>query len=282
VYKRQALYMLDIDFESDKAVEFADESMEFISYHSLLASSQLAKEKGAYSTYKGSKWDRGILPLDTLNLLEEERGMAIGVARTSKMDWKPVRESIAKYGMRNSNTMAIAPTATNSNTNGCYPCIEPIYKNLYVKSNMSGEFTVINKYLVEDLKKLGLWNETMIEDLKRSDGSVQDITSIPPKLRSKYKTVFEIDPTHLVKMVAYRGKWLDQSQSFNIFFNGTSGKALSDLYMHAWHMGVKTTYYLRTMAATSIEKSTIDLTKKVDLSAPQPIVAPLELPVESV
>ncbi len=258
---QDVLYKMDIDFDSDEAVKFADENMEYISYWTIHTSAMLAKEKGAYSTFKGSKWDRGIFPVDTLDLLEKERGMPIGVARTAMMDWRPVREAVKKYGMRNSNTMAVAPTATISNINGCFPCIEPIYKNLYVKSNMSGEFTVVNDYLVQDLKKLGLWNETMLESLKASDGSVQDITSIPPRLRNKYKSVFEVGVNWLVKITAYRGKWIDQAQSFNIFFQGTSGKALSDVYMHAWHLGLKTTYYLRSLGATSIEKSTLDLDK---------------------
>jgi ribonucleoside-diphosphate reductase alpha chain len=256
---QDALYLLDIDFDSDKAVEFADRSMEEISYHAILGSSKLAKERGAYDSYKGSKWDRGIFPVDTLDLLEKERGMPIGVDRRGILDWTPVREHVAKHGMRNSNTMAIAPTATISNISGCYPCIEPIYENLYVKSNMSGEFTVVNKYLVEDLKLLGLWNETMIDELKHSDGSVQMLTTIPPKLRSKYKQVFEVGPEMLVKTAAHRGKWIDQSQSLNIFLQGTSGKRLSNVYTLAWHLGLKTTYYLRTMAATSVEKSTVDL-----------------------
>lgn len=275
---QDALYMLDIDFDSEEAIRFADENMEFISYHAILASSQLAKEKGTYSSYKGSKWDRNIFPVDTLDLLEKERSMPIGVSRASKLDWTPVRESVKKYGMRNSNVMAIAPTATNSNTNGCFPCIEPIYKNLYVKSNMSGEFTVVNKYLIADLKRLGLWNETMLQELKRTDGSVQEITSIPPKLRAKYKTVFEINSSLLVKIAAHRGKWIDQSQSFNIFFQGTSGKLLSDLYLQAWHLGMKTTYYLRTMAASGIEKSTLDLAKQTVA----PVIAPISLPADPV
>jgi ribonucleoside-diphosphate reductase alpha chain len=186
---QDALYLADIDFDSEKAVQFADESMELISYYAISASAQLAKERGAYETFKGSKWDRGIFPIDTLDLLEEERGEPVPVARTSRLDWKTVREAVKKYGVRNSNMMAIAPTATISNISGCFPCIEPIYKNLYVKSNMSGEFTVVNQYLVEDLKKLGLWTETMIEELKRSDGNVQEMTSIPPRLRAKYKDV---------------------------------------------------------------------------------------------
>jgi ribonucleoside-diphosphate reductase alpha chain len=174
------------------------------------------------------------------------------------MDWNPVRALVKKYGMRNSNTMAIAPTASISNINGCYPCIEPIYKNLYVKSNMNGEFTVINPYLVKDLKKLGLWGSEMVQKLKFYDGSVQKITEIPEALRRKYKEVFEIDPMALIRLTAYRGKWIDQSQSFNIFVRGISGKQLSDIYMYAWRMGLKTTYYLRSLAASQVEKSTVD------------------------
>jgi ribonucleoside-diphosphate reductase alpha chain len=259
---QDALFKLDIDFDSEAAVAFADENMELISYHTIKTSAELAKEKGAYETFKGSKWDRGIFPIDTLDLLEKERGSAIGVSRSSKLDWKPVRELVKKYGMRNSNTMAVAPTATISNINGSFPTIEPIYKNLYVKSNMSGEFTVVNEYLVTDLKRLGLWNETMLAELKATDGSVQDISAIPPRLRAKYKTVFELEMGHLVKIAAYRGKWIDQSQSLNIFFNGTSGKALGEVYMHAWHQGLKTTYYLRSLGASSVEKSTVDIAKQ--------------------
>ncbi len=281
---QDALYQIDIDFDSEQAVEFGDASMEMISYYAILTSSQLAKERGAYESYPGSKWERGIFPLDTLDLLEEERGEPIPVSRKTRLDWKVVREQVKKYGMRNSNTMAIAPTATISNISGCYPCIEPIYKNLYVKSNMSGEFTIVNQYLVEDLKKLGLWNATMLEDLKRNDGNVQELTSIPPKLRSKYKDVFDVGSEQLIKIAAYRGKWIDQSQSLNIYFKGTSGKQLADVYLMGWHMGLKTTYYLRTMAASAIEKSTIDINKKAvsgivgGIPAPQPLYAQ---PIES-
>ncbi len=256
---QDALYLADIQFDSDAAVRFADQSMELVSYHAIFNSARLAKERGSYGTYKGSKWERGLLPVDTLALLEAERGMPIGVMRTSSMDWKPVRDAVKKYGMRNSNTMAIAPTATISNISGCFPCIEPIYKNLYAKANMSGQFTVVNRYLVEDLKRLGLWNQTVLNEIKQHDGSIGEVAMIPPKLRAKYKEVFDIDTEWLIKAAAYRGKWIDQSQSLNIFFKGTSGKRLADLYMLAWHMGLKTTYYLRTLAATSIEKSTVDL-----------------------
>lgn len=253
-----ALYLLDINFASDEAVAFADESMELISYHAIMGSSRLAKEKGAYETFAGSKWDRGIFPLDTLALLEKERGTKIDVERTSQLDWQPVREHVKRHGMRNSNTMAIAPTASISNISGCYPCIEPIYKNLYVKSNMSGDFTVINSYLIEDLKKHDLWTSAIVEQIKFHDGSIQKIEAIPAELRAKYQEVFEIDPDWLVKIAAYRGKWIDQSQSLNIFVRGVSGKKLSDIYQYAWSMGLKTTYYLRSLAASQVEKSTVD------------------------
>lgn len=256
---QDALYLADMDFDSDETVRFADYSMELISYHAILSSANLAKERGAYETFEGSKWDRGIFPVDTLNVLEQERGMPIGVMRTSRLDWTPVREAVKQHGMRNSNTMAIAPTATISNISGCYPCIEPIYKNLYVKANMSGDFTVVNKYLVEDLKKLGLWNQTVLDEIKQHDGSIGEVSVIPPRLRAKYKEVFDIDTEWLIKTAAYRGKWIDQSQSLNIFYKGTSGRRLAELYMLAWHMGLKTTYYLRTQAASSVEKSSVGL-----------------------
>lgn len=216
----------------------------------------MAKERGAYSSFPGSKWDRGILPLDSLAVLDVERGEKIEVNRTCTLDWTPVRESIKQYGMRNSNCMAIAPTATISNIVGVYPCIEPIYKNLYVKSNLSGEFTVINDYLVADLQKIGLWDAQMVSELKFHDGSIQKIERIPARIRAKYKEVFEISPEWVIKAAAVRGKWIDQSQSVNIFIKGASGKVLQDTYMMAWKMGLKTTYYLRTLGATAIEKST--------------------------
>ncbi len=255
---QDALYMLDINFDSPKATEFADESMELISYHAILGSSKLAKERGAYKSFKGSKWDRGIFPADTIDLLEKERGRKIDVKRGGKLDWRYVKSHVKKNGMRNSNTMAIAPTASIANIAGCYPCIEPIYKNLYVKSNMSGDFTVINSYLIEDLKALNMWSETMVKKIKFHDGSIQKITEIPEKLRAKYKEVFEINSMNLVKITAHRGKWIDQSQSFNIFVQGVSGKQLSDIYMAAWNQGLKTTYYLRSLAISQVEKSTVD------------------------
>ncbi len=270
---QDALYKLDINFDSDEAVKFSDESMETIAYHTILASSLLAKERGTYETYQGSKWSRGIFPQDTIALLEAERGIRIDVPRTETLNWRLVRDAVRQWGMRNSNTMANAPTATTANIAGCYPTIEPIYKNLYVKSNMAGDFMVVNEYLVEDLKKLGLWNMDMLERIKYNDGSIQDIEEIPPRVRAKYKEVFEIDSQWLIKAAAYRGRWIDQSQSLNIFYSGTSGKVLSEIYQYAWSLGLKTTYYLRTMGASRIEKSTINLKKETSGVEAQAIVS---------
>lgn len=255
------LYKTDIHFASQEAVVYSDEVMEFVAYHAILTSSQLAKERGAYSSYKGSKWDRNILPQDTIDLLEQERGMGIEVSRDSKRDWTEVRNHIQQYGMRNSNVMAIAPTATIANIAGVFPSIEPIYKNIYVKTNMSGEFTVINTYLVTDLKALGLWDQEMLELLKYYDGNVQMIDVIPQQLKDKYKEAFEIDPVHLINITAVRGKWLDQSISHNVFMRGVSGKMLNDIYLTAWKAGLKTTYYLRTLGASQIEKASLDANK---------------------
>lgn len=258
---QDALYKLDIAFDDPQALEFSDEIMERVSYHAILASSRLAAERGTYESYKGSKWDRNLLPQDTIALLEQERGMPIDIKKDGKLDWSPVREHIKAHGMRNSNTMAIAPTATISNISGCYPCIEPIYKNIYVKANMSGEFTVVNKFLIEDLKKLGIWDTRMLEELKYFDGSVQQITRIPANIKAKYKEAFELDPEWLLHLTAVRSKWIDQSQSHNVFMKGVSGKLMNDIYMTAWRLGLKCTYYLRTLGATQIEKSTLDAKK---------------------
>ena len=254
---QDALFMQRVPFEDARALTFADESMEFISYHAIMSSSLLAKERGAYESYAGSKWDRGIFPIDTLDLLSAERGESIRVNREERMDWKSVRAHVAKHGMRNSNTMAIAPTATISNISGCFPCIEPIYKNLYVKSNMNGEFTIINKYLVADLKTRGLWNHRIIEEMKYYDGNINMIDRIPKELKELYKVSFDINPLRLIDLTAIRGKWIDQSQSHNVFVKGSSGKQIHDIYMHAWESGLKTTYYLRSLAASQIEKSTL-------------------------
>jgi ribonucleoside-diphosphate reductase alpha chain len=270
---QDALYMLNINFDSEEMVKFADESMEIVSYHAIMASSELAKERGAYESFKGSKWDRGIMPVDTLDMLENERGIKIEVPRGGKLDWTPVKESIKQYGMRNSNCLAIAPTATISNISGCYPSIEPIYKAIYVKSNMAGEFTVVNEYLVRDLKDIGMWNKSMLEEIKYRDGTVQDITSIPQEVRNKYKCVFDIGPEWLIKAAAYRGKWMDQSQSLNIFTITTSGKAIADVYSYAWRMGLKTTYYLRSLGASSIEKSTVDVNQWKAIVAGEKVTA---------
>lgn len=256
---QDALYLLDINFASEDCVTFADESMEMISYYALLASSGLAAERGSYQTFRGSKWDRGLLPIDTLDILEQERGEQIHVNRKAKYNWEIVRSAIRKNGMRNSNCLAVAPSASTSTLCGSVPTIEPIYKNIYVKSNMSGEFTIVNNYLIEDLKKLGIWNEEMLKQIKYHDGSIQQISGIPDSLKEKYKEVFEIGPQWLIKAAAHRGKWIDQSQSLNIFYSGTSGKELSDIYFYAWSLGLKTTYYLRSLAASHVEKSTVGL-----------------------
>jgi ribonucleoside-diphosphate reductase alpha chain len=255
---QNALYDLGLSFDSEEAVAFSDEVQEFISYHAIMTSSQLAAEKGSYESYEGSKWSRGVFPLDTVELLESERGIQTNVDRRSSMDWTPVRESVRRNGMRNSNCMAVAPTATIANIAGCIPSIEPIYKNIYVKSNFSGEFTIVNRHLVRDLQDLGLWDEEMIQRLKYYDGSVQNIPEIPAALRSRYKEVFEIESIWILRHAAHRGKWIDQSQSVNIFTTSTSGRHIAEIYTNAWMMGLKTTYYLRTMGASSIEKATLD------------------------
>ncbi len=253
---QNCLHELGVPYASDAAVEFADVSMETVAYHAYWASTELAQERGIYASYKGSLWDRGILPQDSLRLLEEERGGYLEVDRSSRLDWTMLRDRIAAYGMRNSNCLAIAPTATISNIVGVDACIEPTYQNLFVKSNLSGEFTVINEHLVRDLKARGLWDEVMVSDLKYFDGSVAQIDRIPQDLRDLYATAFEMDPRWLVEAASRRQKWIDQAQSLNIYMAGASGKKLDELYKHAWLRGLKTTYYLRTLAATAAEKST--------------------------
>lgn len=258
---QDALFQLDVPFDSEEAIKVADELQEHILYYAVQASSQLAKEKGAYKTFKGSKWDRNIFPQDTVDLLEQERGIRIETSRSSTLDWEPVRKMVKAYGMRNSNVLSVAPTATIANIAGCYPSIEPLYKNIYVKSNIAGEFTIVNNYLVSDLKKLGLWDQNMLELIKYYDGDLSLIDSIPDTLKRKYKNAFEIDPVHLLKVTAARGKWIDQSQSHNVFMKGVSGKKLHEIYMTAWCLGMKTTYYLRTLGASQIEKATLDAKK---------------------
>ncbi|WP_321787123.1 ribonucleoside-diphosphate reductase subunit alpha [Paraburkholderia sp. J94] len=254
---QDCLHVLRTPFASQEAVEFADRSMEAVCYYAYWASTELAAERGRYSTYRGSLWDRGILPQDTLKLLEEARGGYVEVDSSESMDWTSLRERIATHGMRNSNCIAIAPTATISNIIGVSPCIEPTFQNLYVKSNLSGEFTVVNDYLVRDLKSRGLWDEVMVADLKYFDGMLSRIDRVPADLRAVYATAFEVDPTWLVEAASRRQKWIDQAQSLNIFMAGASGKKLDEIYKLAWLRGLKTTYYLRTMAATHVEKSTV-------------------------
>jgi ribonucleoside-diphosphate reductase alpha chain len=258
-----ALYLKGIPFASAEAVAFNDEMMEAIAYYAYEASSDLAAERGAYSTFKGSKWDRGLLPQDTVDLLEQERGVKIDVPRGGQMDWTPVREKIAKQGMRNSNVLAIAPTATISNITGTSPCIEPTYKNLFVKSNLSGEFIVLNTFLVRDLKARGLWDQEMMDNLKYFDGDLKDIDRIPADIKAKYLTAFDIDHQWVVDAAARRQKWIDQAQSVNLWLKTPDLKTLSHMYRHAWHAGLKTTYYLRSLGASNIEKATVQVKKDV-------------------
>ncbi|MBE9609734.1 ribonucleoside-diphosphate reductase subunit alpha [Chitinilyticum piscinae] len=253
---QDALHQLRIPYASDAAVEFADTSMETLAYHAYWASTELAKERGTYASFRGSLWDKGVLPHDSLDLLMEARGGFLDVDRTERLDWNALRERIKEYGMRNSNCLAIAPTATISNIVGVDASIEPTYQNLFVKSNLSGEFTVINENLVRDLKARGLWDEVMVSDLKYFDGSVQRIDRIPEDLKALYATAFEMDPKWLVEAASRRQKWIDQAQSLNIYMAGASGKRLDELYKLAWVRGLKTTYYLRTLGASSAEKST--------------------------
>jgi ribonucleoside-diphosphate reductase alpha chain len=260
---QNALYKKGLAFASDAAVEFNDEFMEAIAYYAYSASSDLAGEVGTYSSFKGSKWDRGLLPQDTVDLLQEERGRKIDVPRGGKMDWSVVREKIAKQGMRNSNVLAIAPTATISNIMGTTPCIEPNYKNLYVKSNLGGEFIILNAELVKDLKKLNLWSQAMLDELKYFDGELDSIDDIPEAIKHKHKTVFGIGHEFIVDAAARRQKWIDQSQSVNLFLATPDMKTLSHMYRRAWDKGLKTTYYLRTLQASNVEKSTIDVKKEV-------------------
>ena len=268
---QDSLYALRIPYASEAAVEFADKSMEAICYYAYQASTELARERGQYSSYRGSLWDRGILPIDTLDLLAKERGGVshdaanpahfsspyLQVDRSSTLDWDALRKKIARDGMRNSNCVAIAPTATISNIIGVDASIEPCFGNLSVKSNLSGEFTVINHYLVADLKRLGLWDDVMVMDLKHFDGSLNPIDRVPADIKALYATAFEVDTRWLVEAAARRQKWIDQAQSLNIYMAGASGKKLDDTYKLAWIRGLKTTYYLRTMSATHAEKSTV-------------------------
>ena len=253
---QDALAASGIHYSSEAAVEFADRSMEAISYFAIMASSQLAEERGRYSSYTGSKWDRGLLPIDTIAILEHERGLPIEVDRSSTMDWEKVRQQVAHHGMRNSNVMAIAPTATISTIIGVTQSIEPTYKHLFVKSNLSGDFTQVNIPLVNELKALGLWDQDMLEQLKMNQGTLGHISRLPEDIKGRYATSFEIEPRWLLECAARRQKWLDMGQSLNLYLLDPSGRKLDDMYRMAWSMGLKTTYYLRTLAATSVEPTT--------------------------
>mgnify|MGYP000209321075 FL=1 len=257
----EALMGIGVPMNSNEAVEKANRWQEFVAYHAIRTSSELAGERGAYPSFEGSKWDRGILPQDTVDLLEDERGREIPTKRTETLDWDAVRASIAEHGMRNSNTMAIAPTATVSTINGTTASIEPQYSNLYVKSNMSGDFTIVNDHLVADLRERDLWDDEMRDRIKYHDGSIQEIEAIPEDLRELYRGAFEIDPRHQLRLTAHRQTWIDQSVSHNVFFPSTDGTLLDDIYTTAWELGLKTTYYLRTLGASQVEKSTLDLSE---------------------
>ena len=256
---QDALYKLNIPYNSEEAVNFADESMELISYFAIQASAELAEERGTYESYAGSLWDQGIFPLDSIKILAEERGADFIDQNTdAKLDWKKVRDQVKKHGMRNSNVMAIAPTATIANITGVSPCIEPTYQNLYVKSNLSGEFTVINPYLVEELKKEQLWDDVMIADLKYSQGSLASINRVPENIKNMFQTAFEVEPKFIVESASRRQKWIDQAQSLNLYISNVDGKKLDNTYKMAWYKGLKTTYYLRAIGATSTEMATAD------------------------
>ena len=264
---QDALHRLRIPYASEAAVEFADVSMEAVSYFAIKASTELAEERGAYSSFSGSLWSKGILPIDSLDILERERGGYLEVDRSQRLDWESLRKRVKKSGMRNSNCMAIAPTATISNICGVCQSIEPTYQNLFVKSNLSGEFTVVNPYLVRDLKARNLWDEVMVNDLKYFDGSVQPIDRIPDDLKSLYATAWEIDPRWLVEAGSRRQKWIDQAQSLNLYMAAPNGKKMDNLYKLAWVRGLKTTYYLRSMGATHVEKSTLSGGRENKLAA---------------
>ncbi len=258
---QDALAACSISYASPAAVEFADRSMEAISYFAILASSELAAERGTYSSYPGSKWDRGLLPIDTVELLEKERGMPVQMDRSASLNWQPVRDHVRQHGMRNSNVMAIAPTATISTIIGVTQSIEPTYKHLFVKSNLSGEFIQVNIHLVNELRKRGLWCKELLEAIKFYDGSLGEIPELPQDIKDRFATAFEIDPKWLIECASRRQKWLDMGQSLNLYLSDPNGRKLDDMYRLAWTTGLKTTYYLRTLAATQVEKSTVDINR---------------------
>ena len=282
---QDALYMQDTPYCSDAAIEFADRSMEVISYHAIAASSDLAKERGTYPSYDGSLWSQGIFPKDSIEILEKNRGSEfLKVDRSETLDWDQLRVKVKKDGMRNSNVMAIAPTATISNITGVTQSVEPTYQNLYVKSNLSGEFTIVNPHLVHKLKELNLWDDVMINDLKYFEGSLSQISRIPDEIKTIYSTAFEVEPRYIVESASRRQKWIDQAQSLNLYIGNADGKKLDITYRMAWYSGLKTTYYLRSIAATSTEKSTVAQGKlnavsaEATQSAPQELGAPAPVP----
>jgi len=282
---QDALYLQDIPYCSDEAVEFADRSMELISYSAIYASTELAKERGAYESFEGSLWSRGILPKDSIDILSENRGSEyLNVDRSETLDWETLRKKVIKDGMRNSNVMAIAPTATISNITGVTQSIEPTYQNLYVKSNLSGEFTIVNPHLVRKLKELDLWDDVMINDLKYFEGSLSEISRIPDDVKKLFSTAFEVEPKYIVESASRRQKWIDQAQSLNLYIGNADGKKLDITYRMAWYSGLKTTYYLRSIAATSTEKSTVQqgklnaVSSEVSQPAAQELGAPAPVP----
>ncbi|MCP4099438.1 MAG: ribonucleoside-diphosphate reductase subunit alpha [Planctomycetaceae bacterium] len=258
---QDALSACGISYASEEAVDFADKSMEAISYFAISASSNLAGERGTYSSYEGSKWDRGLLPIDTVAILEEERGMPIDMDKSTSMDWDKVRDLVSKNGIRNSNVMAIAPTATISTIVGVTQSIEPTYKHLFVKSNLSGEFVQINVKLVNELKERGLWDGDMLEKIKYFDGALGEIPDLPEDIKGRFATAFEIDPSWIIRCASRRQKWIDMGQSLNLYLGQPSGRRLDEMYRMAWQAGLKTTYYLRSLGATQVEKSTVDINK---------------------
>ena len=265
---QDALYMQNIPYCSEDAIEFADRSMELISYHAILASTELAKERGSYESFEGSLWSKGILPKDSIDILEENRGGEyLKVDRSETLDWEKLRKKVMKDGMRNSNVMAIAPTATISNITGVTQSIEPTYQNLYVKSNLSGEFTIVNPHLVRKLKEINLWDDVMINDLKYFEGSLAEISRIPDDIKKLFSTAFEVEPRYIVESASRRQKWIDQAQSLNLYIGNADGKKLDITYRMAWLSGLKTTYYLRSIAATQTEKSTVQQGKLNAVSA---------------
>ena len=282
---QDALYLQDIPYCSDEAVEFADRSMELISYSAIYASTELAKERGAYESFEGSLWSKGILPKDSIDILSENRGSEyLNVDRSETLDWETLRKKVIKDGMRNSNVMAIAPTATISNITGVTQSIEPTYQNLYVKSNLSGEFTIVNPHLVRKLKELDLWDDVMINDLKYFEGSLSEISRIPDDVKKLFSTAFEVEPKYIVESASRRQKWIDQAQSLNLYIGNADGKKLDITYRMAWYSGLKTTYYLRSIAATSTEKSTVQqgklnaVSSEVSQPAAQELGAPAPVP----